>query len=171
MQLLLSPMQSQVQLRRSLQPSMGSLRIFSVFLYSNNPPAYEKVFNAFSRKHLQKLLMKFQAEVRQLENDRALVERYALVAHKQIYKTMEGMDRSSMFSSTFAATFPTFWQSITVQEHKATNHHLLLLLMRSQIMAAVGSAWSWLDVQLPAMCLAILRGEGECLCCLSYAMH
>lgn len=66
---------------------------------------------------------------------------------------LEGLDKSSIFSPAFVSAFPSFWDAITVQEHKSNNHQLNLLLMRSQIMAAVGSAWTWLDVQFPAMCM------------------
>ncbi|KAI0358876.1 hypothetical protein OH77DRAFT_1113788 [Trametes cingulata] len=33
--------------------------------------------------------------------------------------------------------------------------------MRADIMGAVGAAWTWMDVRLPAMCKSILRGEVE----------
>ncbi|EIW51395.1 uncharacterized protein TRAVEDRAFT_54600, partial [Trametes versicolor FP-101664 SS1] len=120
---------------------------------------YEKVLATFSQPHLQKLLSKLQVEVKKLEADRALIQRYSGTPHKQIYMILEGLDKSSIFSPAFVSAFPSFWDAITVQEHKSNNHQLNLLLMRSQIMAAVGSAWTWLDVQFPAMCMAILRDE------------
>ncbi len=138
-----------------------------VTAYSDTSPAYEKVLATFSQPHLQKLLSKLQAEVKKLEADRALIQRYSGTPHKQIYMILEGLDKSSIFSPAFVSAFPSFWDAITVQEHKSNNHQLNLLLMRSQIMAAVGSAWTWLDVQFPAMCMAILRDEGECVCATS----
>ncbi|KAI0717661.1 hypothetical protein C8Q72DRAFT_798906 [Fomitopsis betulina] len=102
--------------------------------------AYEKVLATFSRQHLQKLLSTLQAEVKKLEADCTLIQRYLGTLHKQIHMILEGLDKSSIFSPAFISAFPSFWDAITVQEHKSNNHQLNLLLMCSQIMAAVGSA-------------------------------
>lgn len=87
-----------------------------------------------------------------------------LLADKNKFGEIAKLASKYYKSPAFVSAFPSFWDAITVQEHKSNNHHLNLLLMRSQIMATVGSAWTWLDVQFPAMCRAIPRDEGECVC-------
>lgn len=47
-----------------------------VTAHSDTCPAYEKVLATFSQPHLQKLLSKLQAEVKKLEADCALIQRY-----------------------------------------------------------------------------------------------
>ncbi|KAI0349265.1 hypothetical protein OH77DRAFT_1322370 [Trametes cingulata] len=122
---------------------------------------YLHVLKAFDLSSLQAVLQLFQEEVERVKSNQALAERFTGQAYKDITKIMVDYDRPAMFSLGYVTSFPNFWKAVSIQELRAESYKLGVLAMRADIMGAVGAAWTWMDVRLPAMCKSILRGEVE----------
>ena len=83
------------------------------------------------------------------------------VPHRVARQLVEGAGQWKSFDNAYIRLLPDMWVSVDEEAVSASWSKLQTRLAQAHVLATVGVAWNWLDVDLPAMTKSYLQGAYE----------
>lgn len=125
---------------------------------------YKAFLDNFSLQALQSFYKDIDQSNRELEkNWEKLRAARHLNPTRLIYQIIHESGKPGQYTAAYSSTIAQLWSVTTFQAERTKRLNLQVSMMERELMLAITAAWTWLDVDIPAMAAAILKGQGKCI--------
>lgn len=117
-------------------------------------------FESLNYDSLNTFLKDVDRNISTIEKDCARLAASQATASYDLSRIIHDSSKNLQFTTVYGSKLPIVWAAVAYQEQRLKHLQLQISMMQRELMLAVSVAWTWLDVDIPTLCWAILLKKG-----------